>query len=84
MVETTFGRRFMWTEDGKMGLVPAAAEVNDKICVFFGGQVLYIIREVDEGKHEFIGECYVHGLMDGEALDPLGCYEERAEDFVLI
>jgi len=84
MVAVTYGRKFMWTKEGRMGLAPAAADINDKICVFFGGQVLYIIREVEEGKHEFMGECYVHGLMDGEALHPDGCYQEQVEDFVLV
>lgn len=84
MMAATFGRRFMWAKGGRMGLAPAAANVNDKICVFFGGQVLYLLREVAGGKHEFMGECYVHGLMDGEALDPDERYKERIEDFVLV
>jgi hypothetical protein len=66
---TTF-HRFIQTEKGYMGLAPAAAAVGDKICVLFGGQVLYVLRQnKDVETHEFIGECYVHGLMDGQAMD---------------
>jgi len=37
-------------------------------CIFFGGRVLYVIRSRENGHYEFIGECYVHGVMDGEAV----------------
>ena len=37
-----------------------------------GGQVLYVLRPrgsfTNAPKHEYIGECYVHGLMDGEVV----------------
>ncbi|KAF2001693.1 hypothetical protein P154DRAFT_158008 [Amniculicola lignicola CBS 123094] len=74
----TFARRFFWTKRGYMGLAPAAAEVGDEVCVLFGGQVLYVVRPFDETKHEFIGECYLHGWMDGEAVRGLG---EDGESF---
>jgi len=28
-----------------MGLAPAAAAVGDQFCVFFGGQVLYLLTQ---------------------------------------
>jgi hypothetical protein len=53
-----------------MGLVSESAEPNDKIYVLAGGQVLYVLRQ--EGDcFRFMGECYIHGLMDGEALEKL-------------
>lgn len=64
-----------------MGLASAATAIGDKICIFFGGQVLYVLRERGEGKHEFIGECYVHGLM--EAFDEEAEYLASVEEFVL-
>jgi hypothetical protein len=40
-------------------------------------KVLYVLRR--KGKYyRFIGECYVFGLMNGEALEEL---EERREDY---
>ncbi|PMD28696.1 HET-domain-containing protein [Hyaloscypha hepaticicola] len=84
MRKATYGRRFMWTEAGKMGLAPAAARVGDRICIFFGGQLLYVLREREGIKWEFVGECYVHGLMDGECLDGDHEYRERVQEFVLI
>jgi len=81
MRNATFLRRFMWTEKGYMGLGPAAAAVGDQVCVLFGGQVLYVLRPKGELEHEFIGECFVHGLMDGAAMDG---YEDANQTFTLV
>jgi hypothetical protein len=53
-----------------MGLVPRTARVGDEIFVLAGGQVLHVLRPVGEC-FQYIGESYVHGLMDGEALQRL-------------
>ncbi|CZR59537.1 uncharacterized protein PAC_09431 [Phialocephala subalpina] len=66
---TTFGRRMFWTARGYLGIGPASMAVGDAICVLFGGHVLYVLRSVDTGIYECIGECYVHGLMDGEVFE---------------
>ena len=50
-----------------MALVNIQGEVEDKIFVLFGGSMLYVLRPKDD-KYILIGECYVHGLMDGEAM----------------
>ncbi len=83
-----FGRRLCCTEHGRVGLVPAAAQLGDQIAVFFDGQVLYVVRPVAAEKticeyhqrlmqtFEFVGECYIDGMMDGEAVsedDPRSC-----------
>ena len=78
---TTFARRMFVTSCGFMGLGPAAAQVGDSVCVLLGGQLLYVLRGGDDGKFEFVGECYVHGMMDGKA-----CEEPwfLKRDFVLV
>jgi hypothetical protein len=38
------------------------------VCVLYGGQTPFILRPKVE-RYQFIGECYVHGIMEGEALD---------------
>jgi hypothetical protein len=62
------GRRMFKTHDGRLGLAPPRAEAGDSICVFLGGDVPYILRDVNAGIWEFIGECYLHEMMDGQAL----------------
>ncbi|KAH7012834.1 heterokaryon incompatibility protein-domain-containing protein [Ilyonectria destructans] len=64
----TLGRRIFSTANGLVGLGPGAAQVGDRVCLFLGGQMLYIIRETGNGIYQFAGECYVHGFMDGEGL----------------
>jgi hypothetical protein len=46
----TLNRRLFRTQKGYMGLAPAAAAIGDKICVLFGGQVLYILRQRRMGR----------------------------------
>jgi hypothetical protein len=67
-------RRLMLTKEQKLlGLVPARAKKNDLICILAGCSVPVVLRRVDGDKlkgevfYTLIGECYVHGMMDGEA-----------------
>lgn len=65
----TFGRRLFETTRGFIGLGPPAARIGDQVCLLLGGQVLYTLRAREDGHHDFVGECYVHGMMDGQACD---------------
>jgi hypothetical protein len=74
-------RLFTSEEHGWMGLAPTAARIGDIICILYGCSVPVILRpffegEIDDGETYFlfVGECYVHGMMDGEAI-------ERAHEF---
>jgi len=53
-------------------------EVGDVVVVLLGGSVPHILRPQPEkpGFYSVIGECYVDGIMDGEAL--YGIEEELA------
>ena len=61
-------RRFCSTTDGRIGLVPRSSAAGDLICVLYGGRVPYVLRPCEIG-YSLIGECYIHGLMNGEAMD---------------
>ncbi len=52
---------------------PNTAVVGDTIWALTGGQALYVLRPVDveSRRYIFIGECYAHGLMDGEVVKML-------------
>lgn len=64
------GRRLFVTDLGYLGLAPVASVVGDEICIILGASVPYVIRR--EGSHcRFIGECYILGLMNGEAVEGL-------------
>jgi hypothetical protein len=63
------GRRFFVTQTGQMGLGPAEVKRGDTVVVLLGGQVPFLLSEVEgETRFMLVGECYVHGLMGGEAM----------------
>lgn len=43
---------------------------GDKVFVLRGSEVPFILRPCGLGREGFfvVGDCYVHGIMDGEAL----------------
>jgi hypothetical protein len=67
------------------------AKVDDVICILDGCSVPVVLRpcsrdmgtRTDErgSFYQFVGECYVHGMMDGEAKEPGSGYVE--EEFEL-
>ncbi|KAK4233654.1 HET-domain-containing protein [Achaetomium macrosporum] len=64
------------TGNGYIGLGHETCAVDDVVCVFSGGEVPYIVRAAGEHSYTFLGECYVHGIMDGEAMDGRGDFEQ--------
>lgn len=72
--EVVLNRRLINTEHGGLGLAPLLAEKRDVVCIIFGCSVPIVLRrQQDAGTGEeyfqFIGECYIHGMMEGEALE---------------
>jgi hypothetical protein len=58
-----------------LGWVPLNAESNDIICIFKWAITPFVLRPVDGGHYILIGECYMHGIMHGEALNGGGLIE---------
>ena len=80
LLDVTQGsRRPLDTTKGYLGIGLAAAEVGNRVCIFLGGRVLYVRRSRDNGHYEFIGECYVHGVMDGEAVKNCDSGDQRVK-----
>lgn len=65
------GRRFCITNKGYMGMVPPLCKPTDVVCIILGALTPYIIRRSsdNETSYEIVGECYMHGMMDGEMLE---------------
>ncbi|KAI9743232.1 MAG: hypothetical protein M1818_003078 [Claussenomyces sp. TS43310] len=70
------------------GLAPDRAKPRDVICILLGCSVPVILREHSVPSHyfEFIGEAYLYGMMDGEALGGRKMEElrETCEEFELM
>ena len=63
-----WGRRLAILDQGYIVLGPRLCEVGDLVCILHGCSVPVVIRPRRDGMgHTFVGECYVHGMMDGEA-----------------
>ncbi|TVY93022.1 Heterokaryon incompatibility protein 6,OR allele [Lachnellula willkommii] len=60
---------FCKTTRGFVGLVPHACSDIDEVFMFQGSDLPFMLRPVHTvpGLYRFIGGCYLHGLMKGEA-----------------
>lgn len=61
-------RRLCVTHAGRLGLVPSTACEGDEILVFGGAITPFVVRKNEDGSHRLVGDCYVRGLMHGEAM----------------
>ncbi|KAK5651445.1 hypothetical protein OQA88_12452 [Cercophora sp. LCS_1] len=68
----TMGRRLFATENGLMGLTGPDTRPGDSIAIILGGKTPFLIRSDNNsspGPWTLVGEAYIHGMMNGEALD---------------
>ena len=63
-----WGRRLIILDQGYVVLGPNSCEAGDLVCILHGCSVPVLLRPVFDIVHEVIGECYVHGMMDGEVI----------------
>lgn len=63
-----YRRKICVGDRGYCGLVPDSAQVGDIVCILFGCDVPVILRECEANKFNFVGESYIHGIMNGEAV----------------
>jgi hypothetical protein len=78
----TYGRRIFVTQDGDIGLGPAILEPDDIVVLLFGGFTPYVLRSIDD-HYILVGECYMHGQMDGAGIEDWHERGEEAEIYVL-
>ncbi|KAK3319453.1 heterokaryon incompatibility protein-domain-containing protein [Apodospora peruviana] len=58
------------TVKGYIGQVPKSTQAGDVVCVIGGAAVPFVLR-AGSGGYKVVGQCYLHGIMEGEALrDP--------------
>lgn len=60
-------RRLGVTESGYYLLGPDIMQAGDVVVVLHGGRTPFVLRPKDGG-WTLLGECYMHGMMDGEAM----------------
>ncbi|KAI1768878.1 HET-domain-containing protein [Hypoxylon sp. FL1150] len=57
------------TSRGYLGWVPDITVEGDLIVIFPGARVPFVVFPVGSGVYRLVGECYIHGIMYGEALE---------------
>jgi hypothetical protein len=58
------------TRCGFAGLGPLDVRPGDAVAILFGADIPFILRQ--RGNHyTFVGDCFVHGIMQGELIDLL-------------
>ncbi|KAL5320039.1 hypothetical protein ACEPPN_013098 [Leptodophora sp. 'Broadleaf-Isolate-01'] len=65
----TVGKRPFMTKQGWIGMGPERMLQGDVVAIIAGAAVPFILRVDDQGHHRLIGEAYVQGVMDGEAVE---------------
>lgn len=73
-IDPQVGRLF-FTANGFVGVGPCTIEAGDSISILAGGPLPYVLQPVPDAARlntfELVGSCYVHGVMDGQAVDGL-------------
>ena len=64
----TEGAPMLFSAGSYVGIGPRNARPGDQIWAILGSRALILLREVDKGRYEVVGSCFVHGFNWGEAL----------------
>jgi hypothetical protein len=81
MANSMGNRRMVRTEKGFIGLGPRLCQPLDCIAICKGGKLPLVLRPKGNC-WELIGECYIHGVMDGTQWEALA--ERECLDFWLV
>ena len=69
------GRVLFISESGHIGMIPSDARPGDQIHLFLGSQFPLVLHP--HGKaFELVGDCYLDGLMEGQAHGDLSSFAE--------
>ena len=60
------------TGSGLLGICHEAVETGVFLCIYYGGNVLYIQRDRTDGRYDFLGLCYVESVTSDEMIHALG------------
>jgi hypothetical protein len=81
---TGYGRRLLITAQGFIGMARNEAQQGDIVCILLGCSIPVILRpSADHLSYKLVGESYIQGVMDGEAMEGLKGGQYKLEDFVI-
>ncbi|KAH9903949.1 heterokaryon incompatibility protein-domain-containing protein [Xylariomycetidae sp. FL2044] len=62
-------RTLFRTRTGRVCAGPREMKVGDLVTILWRSDAPIVLRDEGDGYHSYVGEAYVHGIMDGEFLD---------------
>lgn len=71
-LKNVLGRSWCSTENGYFGLVPGGTQIGDRVAIFYGGPIPFIVRPhstAQDANFILVGHGYFGGLRKGEAFD---------------
>jgi hypothetical protein len=80
VTRTCHRRTILALEERTMALGPPNTEPGDVVCILHGSKLPIVLR-CQGDKWRFIGQCYVDGIMFGEAV---AWAEDEADSFEII
>jgi len=63
-----YNRRFFISSSERYGWAVDGTQAADRVAVLYGCKFPFLLRDAGDGTYKIVGDCYIHGLMDGEAL----------------
>lgn len=66
------GRRLFRTTTGYLGIGPQSLSEDNEVWVLAGAAVPIVLQPLPGGHYALVGEAYVHGIMNGEAVGTSG------------
>lgn len=64
------GRCLFYTTSGHIGLGPGDMNLGDTVCILGGAGMPIVVRPLAD-HFGIVGDCYLNGVMDGEATDAM-------------
>jgi hypothetical protein len=63
-------RKVILTSRGFFGVAPQSTTAGDRVYLLPGAELPVLLRryQKEESEYEFVGECYIHGLMNGQGM----------------
>ncbi|KAF7863137.1 hypothetical protein EAF04_007220 [Stromatinia cepivora] len=78
-------RRLMTTNRKLIGMVPCRARKGDQVWILLGCSIPLILRKWENREgYQVIGECYLHGYMNGEIQDEVTNGIRRVEEIIFL
>jgi hypothetical protein len=78
-------RKVILTSRGFLGVAPQSTNVGDELYLLPGAEFPVLLRRYpkDEIEYEVIGECYIHGLMNGEGMEMVRERDDLLHNFAV-